>query len=122
MPRRHSLLVTNRARRRPVKKAGESETCETRWYVSSHAPRAKALGRAIRKHWSIENGQHWVLDIAFGEDWRRQQARQGATNLAAIRRLAVSLLWQDKTLKWSQVQTNGLRPRPQLSAPCASSC
>jgi predicted transposase YbfD/YdcC/uncharacterized membrane protein len=76
-----------------------SETSETRWYVSSHAPRAKALGRAIRKHWSIENGQHWVLDIAFGEDWRRQQARQGATNLAAIRRLAVSLLRQDKTLK-----------------------
>ena len=74
------------------------ETCETRWYVSSHAPRAKALARAIRKHWSIENGQHWVLDISFGEDWRRQQARQGATNLAAVRRLAVSLLRQDKTL------------------------
>jgi len=77
----------------------ESENWETRWYVSSHAPRAKALGRAIRKHWSIENGQHWVLDIAFSEDWRRQQAREGATNLAAVRRLAVGLLRQDKTLK-----------------------
>jgi hypothetical protein len=22
---------------------------------------------AIRKHWSIENGQHWVLDIACGK-------------------------------------------------------
>jgi predicted transposase YbfD/YdcC len=78
---------------------GESENWETRWYVSSHAPRAKALAAAIRKHWSIENGQHWVLDIAFGEDWRRQQARQGAANLAAVRRLAVSLLRQEKTLK-----------------------
>ena len=29
------------------------ETWETRWYVSSHAPRAKALARAVRKHWSI---------------------------------------------------------------------
>jgi predicted transposase YbfD/YdcC len=78
---------------------GEKETWETRWYISSHAPHAKALARAIRKHWSIENGQHWVLDIAFGEDTRRQQDRQGAVNFAAVRRLAVSLLRQDKTLK-----------------------
>jgi predicted transposase YbfD/YdcC len=78
---------------------GEKESWETRWYVTSHAPRAKALARAIRKHWSIENGQHWVLDIAFGEDTRRQQDRQGAVNFAAVRRLAVSLLRQDKTLK-----------------------
>jgi predicted transposase YbfD/YdcC len=78
---------------------GEKESWETRWYITSHAPRAKALARAIRKHWSIENSQHWVLDIAFGEDTRRQQDRQGAVNLAAVRRLAVSLLRQDKTLK-----------------------
>jgi predicted transposase YbfD/YdcC len=77
----------------------QKETWETRWYVSSHPPTAKALGRAIRKHWSIENGQHWVLDITFAEDMRRQQDRHGAANLAAVRRLAVSLLRQDKTLK-----------------------
>jgi predicted transposase YbfD/YdcC len=78
---------------------GEKESWETRWYITSHAPRAKALARAIRKHWSIENSQHWVLDIAFGEDARRQQDRQGAVNFAAVRRLAVSLLRQDTTLK-----------------------
>ena len=78
---------------------GEQETWETRWYVSDHAPCAKALAQAIRKHWSIENSQHWVLDIAFGEDSRRQQDRQGAVNFAAVRRLAVSLLRQDKSLK-----------------------
>lgn len=75
------------------------ETWETRLYISSHAPRAKPLGNAIRKHWSIENGQHWVLDIAFGEDARRQQDRHGAANLAAVRRLTVSLLRQEKSLK-----------------------
>jgi predicted transposase YbfD/YdcC len=78
---------------------GEQETWETRWYVSDHAPCAKALAHAIRKHWSIENSQHWVLDIAFGEDSRRQQDRQGAVNFAAVRRLAVSLLRQNKSLK-----------------------
>ena len=33
----------------------ERETWETRLYISSHGPRAKALARAVRKHWSIEN-------------------------------------------------------------------
>jgi predicted transposase YbfD/YdcC len=74
----------------------ESEHWESRMYVSSHPPRAKPLGKAVRQHWSIENGQHWILDVAFGEDARRQHDRRGATNLAAVRRLIVSLLAQDK--------------------------
>lgn len=75
------------------------ETCETRYYISSHAPRAKPLALAIRRHWSIENSQHWVLDVTFGEDQRRQQDRNGAANFAAVRRLAISLLRQETTNK-----------------------
>jgi len=78
---------------------GDKETWETRLYVSSHPPRAKLLSQAIRRHWSIENSQHWVLDVTFGEDSRRQQDRNGAANLAAVRRLIVSLLRQERTLK-----------------------
>jgi predicted transposase YbfD/YdcC len=77
----------------------EKESWETRWYVSSHSPKARPLAGAIRKHWGIENGQHWVLDVTFGEDSRRQQDRHGAANLAAVRRLALSLLRQEKTNK-----------------------
>ena len=75
------------------------ETWESRLYVSSHPPRAKQLAHAIRRHWSIENSSHWVLDVTFSEDTRRQQDRNGGANLAAIRRLAVSLLRQDQTIK-----------------------
>jgi len=75
------------------------ETWETRWYVSSLGPRAKQLGLAIRKHWSIENTLHWSLDVAFGEDVRRQQDRHGAANLAAVRRLSLSLLRQEQSNK-----------------------
>jgi predicted transposase YbfD/YdcC len=75
-----------------------TESWESRLYVSSHPPRAAHLAHAIRRHWSIENGQHWVLDVSFGEDARRQQDRNGGVNLAAIRRLAVSLLRQEPTL------------------------
>lgn len=77
----------------------DQEHWESRLYISSHPPRARQLAEAVRKHWGIENGQHWVLDVTFGEDARRQQHRTGATNLAAVRRLAVSLLRQDTTLK-----------------------
>ena len=75
------------------------ETWETRWYASSHGPRAKHLGQAIRNHWTIENTQHWSLDVTFGEDVRRQQDRHGAANLAAVRRLSLSLLRQEKSNK-----------------------
>ena len=75
------------------------ETRETRMFISDLAPRAKPLGAAIRKHWGIENGQHWVLDVAFGEDAQRQQDRNGAANLGAVRRLVVSLLRQEATLQ-----------------------
>lgn len=78
---------------------GTREAWETRLYISSHKPRAKKLGAAIRQHWGIENTQHWSLDVTFGEDGRRQQDRNGAANLAAVRRLALSLLRQDKTNK-----------------------
>lgn len=77
----------------------EQETWETRMYVSSHPPRAKPLAEAICRHWSIENSQHWVLDVAFAEDARRQQDRNGGANLGAVRRLSVSLLRQEQTIK-----------------------
>ena len=72
---------------------------ESRLDIISLPPKAKPLAEAIRKHWSIENSQHWVLDIAFDEDSRRQQDRNGGANLATIRRLTLSLLRQDKSLK-----------------------
>lgn len=77
----------------------DEERWESRRYVSSRPPRAKMLAHAVRQHWSIENGQHWILDVSFGEDARRQQDRHGAANLAAVRRLALSLLRQDTTVK-----------------------
>ena len=37
--------------------------------------------------------------MTFGEDWRRQSDRNGAANLAAVRRLGLSLLRKEKTLR-----------------------
>ena len=79
--------------------ASGKETWETRYYISSHAPTVKAMANAIRRHWGIENTQHYVLDVAFNEDRRRQRDRNGAANLAAVRRLTNSILRQEKTNK-----------------------
>ena len=63
------------------------------------APQAKPLADAIRKHGSIENRPHGVLDIAFDEGSRRQQDRNGSANLATLRRLTLTLLHEDTSMK-----------------------
>jgi predicted transposase YbfD/YdcC len=72
---------------------------EVRYFISSLPAKVKRLAGAVRQHWGIENGLHWVLDVAFNEDRRRQRDRNGIENLALFNRLAVSLLRQDKTIK-----------------------
>jgi predicted transposase YbfD/YdcC len=71
------------------------ETIEVRHFISSLRPSARRLGRAIRGHWSIENGLHWVLDVVFREDARRLYDRRAAENVAFLNRVAVSLLRAD---------------------------
>lgn len=59
------------------------------------------MARAIRRHWAIENGQHWVLDVDFGEDRSRVRERTAARNLAVLRRIALDLLRADVSTKAS---------------------
>lgn len=68
------------------------ESIETHYYISSLRPNVRRLSRAIRGHWSIENGLHWVLDVVFREDARRLYDRTAAENVALMNRIAVSLL------------------------------
>lgn len=72
---------------------------EQRYYVSSLAVDVKKLSEAVRGHWGIENSFHWVLDVVMREDDCRVREGEAAENLAIIRRLALNLLQQEKTLK-----------------------
>jgi predicted transposase YbfD/YdcC len=71
------------------------ESIEVSYFLSSLPPQARRLGSAIRGHWSIENGLHWVLDVVFREDARRVYDRTTAENVAFLNRLALSLLRGD---------------------------
>ncbi len=85
--------------RRCVDHATGKVSDEVRYFLSSLPAKVKRLASAVRQHWGIENGLHWVLDVAFNEDRMRQRERNGIENLALLNRLAVSLLRQDKTIK-----------------------
>jgi predicted transposase YbfD/YdcC len=78
---------------------GGTVTVETRYYISSLPSNAKAFGQAVRGHWSIENGLHWVLDIAFREDESRIRKDHAPQNFALLRHIALNLLKQEKTAK-----------------------
>jgi predicted transposase YbfD/YdcC len=77
------------------------ETVQRRYYLSSLKADVEKFARAVRGHWGVENGLHWVLDVVFGEDQSRARTGHAAENLAATRRLAVSLLRRDNTCRRS---------------------
>ena len=63
---------------------------------------------ATRSHWGVENSLHWVLDVVFREDDSRHHAGHSGENLGLLRRLAISLLKQEKVSKAS-LKTKRLR-------------
>ncbi len=76
-------------------------TAEIRHYRSSSKQPPEQLAAAIRRHWTIENGLHWVLDVGFHEDASRVRERTAARNLALLRKIALNLARADTTLKAS---------------------
>lgn len=65
---------------------------EAHYFIGSRRAKARVYAKAVRNHWGIENSLHWQMDLTFGEDANRVQRRNGAENLALVRRLALSLL------------------------------
>lgn len=74
-------------------------TRETRFYISSLESDARRLLQAIRSHWGIENGLHWVLDIAFREDDSRIRVDHAPENMAVLRHIALNLLKQEQSAR-----------------------
>lgn len=70
---------------------GEQTTTECRYYLSSVTD-LERFADTVRGHWAIENSQHWVLDVQFGEDAHRARKDHSPTNLALVRRMALNVI------------------------------
>ena len=98
-PRQQWKGVRSLCRVTRVYKQKGKEISEVRYFISSLKPKAAKLAKAVRGHWGIENGLHWVLDMYLGEDRSRARAGHAAENLALLRRWVISMLRQDESLK-----------------------
>ena len=65
---------------------------EFRFYISSHGADAVRLGAAVRAHWGIENGLHWVMDMVFRDDECRIRKDHAPANFATVKHMASNLL------------------------------
>lgn len=75
-------------------------TVEDRYFITSAAhDNVATIADAVRAHWQIENGLHWVLDVAFGEDQSRIRSGYAAENIATIRKIANNALKQCNSRK-----------------------
>ena len=76
---------------RGVTGSGKVEA-EIRYFLTSCGDDPAVLVQAIRRHWSVENALHWVLDVTFREDDSRVRHRTAARNFALLRKIALNLL------------------------------
>lgn len=84
-----------------VKRQGKLTT-QRRFFLTSHNFSAEQALHRVRKHWSIENQQHYPLDVLFNEDASRTRKGFAPQNLALLRRLALNLLNLDTDSKLSK--------------------
>ncbi|MDX1925456.1 MAG: ISAs1 family transposase [Pirellulaceae bacterium] len=73
------------------------ESTET--FISSREPKVRDIARRIREHWSVENQQHYILDVTFSEDASRIRNGNSPEISSVFRRLALNILQRDTTIK-----------------------
>jgi len=83
-----------------TRRVGAETSTERRYYISSlDGADAARIAAAIRSHWNVENQLHWSLDMAFREDECRIRTGHAAENFSRLRRIALNLLKQEKSIR-----------------------
>ncbi len=84
---------------RAERQVNGKRSVETRYYISSLENNASLALQSACAHWGIENGLHWVLDIAFREDESQIRKDHVPENMAVVRHIALNLLKRETTAK-----------------------
>ena len=79
---------------------GDTSSTDRRYFITTLTD-VPQFADAVRAHWSIENTEHWVLDVQFGEDRNRARKSHSATNLALIRRMSLNMFRRNPSDKHS---------------------
>jgi predicted transposase YbfD/YdcC len=65
---------------------------ETRFYITSLVWLAGQIAPAIRGHWMVENGLHWLMDMMFRDDECRVRTHHAPANFTTIKHMALNLI------------------------------
>ena len=84
---------------RTSREGGKTST-DTRYYISSIGNEIELFAKAVRKHWGVE-AMHWNLDVTFREDEMRSRKENLPENLAALKRIALNMIKQERSIKKS---------------------
>jgi predicted transposase YbfD/YdcC len=60
--------------------------------LTAHQATAADLAERVRRHWAIENREHHVRDVTFGEDASRVRTGGAPRAMASLRNLAIGVL------------------------------
>lgn len=74
-----------------IDKATGEDTRERHYFITSLENDPKRILKFKRKHWGIENGLHWQLDVTFNEDDDRKR-KNSALSYSLINKMALNIL------------------------------
>lgn len=79
-----------------TRRTRDNESVENRYFISS-LTNERAIARAVRCHWSVENKCHWVMDVDFSEDACRTRKDHAPENFALLRQTANNLIKKESS-------------------------
>ena len=74
-----------------IDKATGEDVTERHYFITSLENDPKRILKFKRKHWGIENGLHWQLDVTFNEDDDRKR-KNSAQNYSLITKMTLNVL------------------------------
>ena len=87
----------------------DKDSHEVVFSISSLPVSVTRLAKHLRGHWGIENSLHWSLDVTFGEDKSRIRCGNAPEIAGALRRLALSILKRDTSVKKCSIRGKRLQ-------------